>query len=80
MNIRQLLLLNAPISSQKMYGGEMNGVALLSCGRGAPVNQNRFSLLVCGPSISAPILGGEFSLDVIEAEHIRKILSHTDSF
>lgn len=58
----------------------MNGVALPSCGRGAPVNQNHFSLLVCGPSISAPILGGEFSLDVIEAGHIRKILSRTNTF
>ena len=44
------------------------------------IEPEAFSPRVRGQSNTAPILGGEFSLDVIEAEHIRKVLSRTDTF
>ena len=33
-----------------------------------------------GQSDTAPVLGGDFTLEAIEAEHIRKVLAHTDTF
>ena len=44
------------------------------------IEPEAFSPRVRGQSNNAPILGGEFSLDTIEAEHIRKVLSRTDTF
>ncbi len=44
------------------------------------IEPEAFSPRVRGQSSNAPVLGGEFSLDAIEAEHIRKVLSRTDTF
>lgn len=44
------------------------------------IEPEAFSPRVRGHVDSAPVLGGEFSLDAIEAEHIRKVLARTDTF
>jgi NtrC-family two-component system response regulator AlgB len=44
------------------------------------IEPEAFSPRVRGQVDHAPVLGGDFSLDAIEAEHIRKVLSRTDTF
>ncbi len=44
------------------------------------IEPEAFSPRVRGQSSQVPVLGGEYSLDVIEAEHIRKVLARTDTF
>ena len=44
------------------------------------IEPEAFSPRVRGQSDTAPVLGGDFTIDVIEAEHIRKVLARTDTF
>jgi NtrC-family two-component system response regulator AlgB len=44
------------------------------------IEPEAFSPRVRGQVDHAPILGGDFTLDAIEAEHIRKVLARTDTF
>jgi len=44
------------------------------------IEPEAFSPRVRGHSDTAPVLGGDFTLEAIEAEHIRKVLAHTDTF
>jgi two-component system, NtrC family, response regulator AlgB len=44
------------------------------------IEPEAFSPRVRGQQSDAPILGGDYTLDVIEAEHIRKVLARSDTF
>ncbi len=44
------------------------------------IEPEAFSPRIRGQSDAAPVLGGDFTIDVIEAEHIRKVLARTDTF
>ncbi len=44
------------------------------------IEPEAFSPRVRGQSDTAPVLGGDFSIEAIEAEHIRKVLARTDTF
>jgi two-component system, NtrC family, response regulator AlgB len=44
------------------------------------IEPEAFSPRVRGQRDTAPILGGDFTLEAIEAEHIRKVLARTDTF
>lgn len=44
------------------------------------IEPEAFSPRLRGQIDHAPVLGGDFSLDAIEAEHIRKVLARTDTF
>jgi NtrC-family two-component system response regulator AlgB len=44
------------------------------------IEPEAFSPRVRGQLNQAPVLGGDFTLDAIEAEHIRKVLARTDTF
>jgi two-component system, NtrC family, response regulator AlgB len=44
------------------------------------IEPEAFSPRVRGQIDHAPVLGGDFTLDAIEAEHIRKVLARTDTF
>jgi NtrC-family two-component system response regulator AlgB len=44
------------------------------------IEPEAFSPRIRGQALTAPVLGGDFSLEAIEAEHIRKVLSRTDTF
>jgi NtrC-family two-component system response regulator AlgB len=44
------------------------------------IEPEAFSPRVRGQVDNVPVLGGDFTLDAIEAEHIRKVLARTDTF
>jgi two-component system, NtrC family, response regulator AlgB len=44
------------------------------------IEPEAFSPRVRGQSDTAPVLGGDFTIEAIEAEHIRKVLARTDTF
>ncbi|HEX3135314.1 MAG TPA: sigma-54 dependent transcriptional regulator [Planctomycetota bacterium] len=44
------------------------------------IEPEAFSPRVRGQRDTAPVMGGDFTLEAIEAEHIRKVLARTDTF
>jgi NtrC-family two-component system response regulator AlgB len=44
------------------------------------IEPSAFSPRIRGQAVAGPVLGGDCSLEAIEVEHIRKVLSRTDTF
>lgn len=44
------------------------------------IEPDAFSPRIRGQVDAAPVLGGDFTLEAVEAEHIRKVLARTDTF
>ena len=75
---RQLLLTYPWPGNVRELRNELQRITVLWPSR--IIEPEAFSPRVRGQSDTAPVLGGDFTIDVIEAEHIRKVLARTDTF
>jgi NtrC-family two-component system response regulator AlgB len=75
---RELLLAYPWPGNVRELRNELQRITVLWPSR--TIEPDAFSPRVRGQASTAPMLGGEFSLDVIEAEHIRKVLARNDTF
>ncbi len=75
---RQLLLTYPWPGNVRELRNELQRITVLWPSR--TIEPEAFSPRVRGQSDTSPVLGGDFSIDAIEAEHIRKVLARTDTF
>jgi len=75
---RELLLAYPWPGNVRELRNELQRITVLWPSR--TIEPEAFSPRVRGQRSDAPVLGGEFSLDAIESEHIRKVLARTDTF
>ena len=75
---RQLLLTYPWPGNVRELRNELQRITVLWPSR--IIEPEAFSPRVRGQRDTAPVLGGDFTIDAIEAEHIRKVLARTDTF